>query len=61
VVWITDHRDALLIAGAVFGLALLWIADLSWTGLLAVAAVVAAYEFAVYRISGRPGATPDPT
>lgn len=61
VVWVTEHRDSLLVAGAVFGLALLWIADLSWTGLLAVAIVVAAFEFAVYRISDRPGPTPDPT
>lgn len=61
VVWVADHRDTLLIAGAVCGLALLWIADLSWTGLIAIVAPVAAFEVAVYRISGRPGATPHPS
>jgi hypothetical protein len=51
VVWVTDHRDTLLIAGAVFGLALLWVADLSWAGLLVIIALVAVFEVAVYRIS----------
>ena len=60
VVWVAQHRDTLLIAGAVFGLALLWIADLSWMGLALVVGLVAVFELAVYRIAGRPGAAPHP-
>jgi hypothetical protein len=60
VAWISEHRDALLIGGGAVGLVLLWIADLSWAGLLVVLGLVAAFEVAVYRIaSGR--ATPRPS
>jgi hypothetical protein len=61
VVWIAEHRDALLIAGAVFGLAVLWILDLSWFGLIVIVGLVAVFELAVYRIAGRPGAAPHPS
>jgi hypothetical protein len=55
-VWIREHRDVLLAAGGVFALAVLWVADLSWLGLLLVLALVALYEIAVYRI----GTPPEP-
>ncbi|HET6774487.1 MAG TPA: hypothetical protein VFH36_14320 [Acidimicrobiales bacterium] len=58
VAWIGDHRDALLAAGAVVGLAILWFADLSWLGLLVVLALVGAFELAVYRIGARSGPPP---
>lgn len=53
VVWIRDHRDALLAAGGVAALVILWFADLSWLGLLLVLALIGAYEIAVYRIAMR--------
>jgi hypothetical protein len=59
VAWIGVHRDVLLIGGAIVGLVLLWVADLSWVGLLLVLGLVAAFETAVYRIAARP-ATPAP-
>jgi hypothetical protein len=59
VAWIEVHRDVLLIGGAIVGLVLLWVADLSWAGLLLVLGLVAAFETAVYRIGARP-ATPPP-
>jgi hypothetical protein len=60
VAWISEHRDVLLIGGGAVGLVLLWIADLSWAGLLVVLGLVAAFEVAVYRIaSGQ--ATPRPS
>jgi hypothetical protein len=59
VAWIGDHRDALLIGGVIVGLVLLWIADLSWAGLLLVLGLLATFETAVYRIATRP-ATPPP-
>ena len=58
VAWIGDHRDVLLIGGVVVGLVLLWIADLSWAGLLLVLGLVAAFEVVVYRIAARPAAPP---
>jgi hypothetical protein len=53
VVWIRDHREVLLVAGAAVGLVILWFVDLSWFGLLLVLALIAAYEIAVYRIAMR--------
>jgi hypothetical protein len=58
VAWIGDHRDALLIGGALSGVVLLWIADLSWAGLLLVLGLVAAFETAVYRIAAHPATAP---
>jgi hypothetical protein len=60
VAWITAHRDALLAAGGIVALVILWVADLSWLGLLLVLALVAAYEIAVYRV-GTPPQTPTGT
>ncbi len=53
VVWISDHRDALLAAGGVAALLILWFADLSWLGLLLVLALIGASEVAVFRIAAR--------
>ena len=60
VAWIGDHRDFLLIGGVVVGLVLLWIADLSWAGLLLVLGLLATFETAVYRIATRPATPPPP-
>ena len=46
-----DHRDALLIGGAVAALVVLWVADLSWIALVLVLALIAAFEAAVHRIT----------
>ena len=54
VAWITRHRDALLAAGGVAALLILWAFDLSWFGLLLALGLIAAYEVAVYRIGSRP-------
>ena len=65
VAWITQHRDALLAAGGIAGLVILWFVDLSWAGLLIVLALTAAFEIAVYRIGTQPeppaAAPPQPT
>ena len=53
VAWVGAHRDALLAAGGAVGLVILWVADLSWFGLLVVLALVGAFELAVYRIGSR--------
>jgi hypothetical protein len=58
VAWVTDHRDALLAAGGIVALVILWVADLSWLGLLLVLALAAAYAIAVYRIGTPPEALP---
>jgi hypothetical protein len=60
-VWIADHRDALLAAGAVLALVVLWAVDLSWWALLVVLALIVAFEVAVYRVGTRPGPPPDAT
>lgn len=56
VAWMSHHRDALLAAGGIVALVILWVAELSWLGLLLVLALVAAYEIAVYRIGTPPEA-----
>jgi hypothetical protein len=57
VAWVRDHRDALLAAGAIGALVVLWVADLSFVALFVVLALVVAFEAAIYRI-GTPPATP---
>ena len=52
VTWIAEHRDALLVAGGILAVAVLWFADLSWFGLLVVLALIGAYALAVHRIGG---------
>ena len=58
VAWITAHRDALLAAGGILALVILWVADLSWLGLLLVLLLAAAYGIVVYRIGTPPEAPP---
>jgi hypothetical protein len=54
VAWIADHHDALLAAGGILAVVVLWFADLSWFGLLVVLVLVGVYALAVHRIGGRP-------
>ena len=54
VAWVTSHRDQLFVAGAAAGLVLLWLANVSWLGLLAIAALVGVFELGVYRIASGP-------
>ena len=58
VAWVSGHRDPLLAAGGLVALVILWVADLSWFGLLLVLALAAAYALAVYRIGTPPEAPP---
>ena len=58
VIWVGDHRDALLIGGAVTALIVLWVVDLAWIPLLVFLALIAAFEATVYRIGTQP-ITPD--
>ncbi len=51
--WIAAHRDALLIGGAVAGLVLLWVLDVSWVGVLIILALVGVFEAIVYRVAER--------
>jgi hypothetical protein len=59
--WIASHRDALLIGGAVVGLVLLWVLDVSWIGVLLILGLVGAFEALVYRVAeNRRPPTPQP-
>jgi hypothetical protein len=49
--WVREHRDVLLAAGGAVGVAILWIADLSWWGLLVTVAVVVAFEAIIWRMA----------
>lgn len=49
--WVSEHRDALQIGGAVVGVLLLWVLDLSWFWFFVLAALVGAYEFGVSRFA----------
>ncbi len=51
--WALEHVDALRIAGAVVGVALLWWIDLTWARFLVVVLVVGAYELAVGALVAR--------
>ena len=55
--WVTEHRDALLVAGGAVGVAILWWADLSWFGLLVLAVLAGAYALAVHRVARPPHPT----
>jgi hypothetical protein len=61
VAWIGAHRDALLVAGAIGGLVVLWVADLSFVALVVVLALVVAFEAVVYRIGTSPATPPRPS
>jgi hypothetical protein len=59
--WIIEHRDLLRVAGAVLALALLFILEVkTWLGVLAVLALLAAYEFALSLARRSPPVTPAP-
>jgi hypothetical protein len=55
--WIREHRDLLVTGGAAAGFAVLWVADLSWLGLLLVVAAVAVFVASVDRIARSSAAT----
>ena len=52
--WIRDHRDALMLAGAVFAVALLLLFDLSLWGFVIAGIVIALYEIALSRLGHEP-------
>jgi hypothetical protein len=49
-VWVRQHHDALLVGVAVIALLVLWVADLSWVGLVVLLVVTAACAAAAHRI-----------
>jgi hypothetical protein len=52
--WTGAHRDALMLAGAAFGMIVLLVADVSLGGFLLLAAVIGVYELVVYRAGTAP-------
>jgi hypothetical protein len=58
--WVHGHRDALQLGGAIIGVLLLLVFDLSWGSFLAVAILVLLYEVVVYRLGKRPALEPSP-
>jgi hypothetical protein len=52
-VWAHEHLDALRVAGAVIGVVLLWLLDVSWLGVLLIVALVAAYELGLGTLAAR--------
>jgi uncharacterized iron-regulated membrane protein len=48
--WMREHRDGLMLGGAIVAVALLFLADLSFWGFLVVAAALALYEIALSRL-----------
>jgi hypothetical protein len=59
--WVGAHRDALLVGAVVVSVAALWLVDVSWVGLVAVMAGLAAFGTAVQVIATRVAAAPPPT
>jgi hypothetical protein len=55
--WIREHRDPLVTGGAVVGFVVLWVADLSWVGLLIVVAALGVLVAFVHRIAMSAAAT----
>ena len=53
--WVAAHRDALLAAGAVVGLLILLVTDLSLAGSLVVLLLVGVFELAVWRLATSTG------
>ena len=59
--WVAARRDPLMLAGAVLGVLILWLADLSPAGLLLVVVILGVYELLVWRAgSTRAPAPADP-
>ena len=54
VVWAQQHLDLLRAGGIVAALAILWLTDLSWLGVLLVLLLTASYEFGVQRVAATP-------
>ena len=49
--WIREHRDALMLAGAVLAVVLLLWVDLSWLAFVLVGVLLALYELALWRLA----------
>jgi hypothetical protein len=49
--WIREHRDALMLAGAVLAVVLLLWVDLSWLAFVVVGVILAVYELALWRLA----------
>ena len=54
--WIRDHRDALMLGGAILALVLLLLFDLSVWGFVIAGIVIALYEIALARLGHEPEA-----
>ena len=52
--WLRDHRDALMLGGAIFAVALLLLFDLSLWGFVIAGIVIALYEIALSRLGHEP-------
>ncbi|HET8525452.1 MAG TPA: hypothetical protein VFM81_02315 [Actinomycetota bacterium] len=52
--WIRDHRDVLMLGGAILALLLLWLFDLSLWGFVIAGIVIALYEIALARLGHEP-------
>jgi hypothetical protein len=52
--WIRDHRDGLMLGGAIFAVALLLLFDLSLWGFVIAGVVIALYEIALLRLGHEP-------
>jgi len=49
--WVREHRDALMLAGAVLAVVLLLWVDLSWLAFVIVGVLLALYELALWRLA----------
>jgi hypothetical protein len=54
--WVRAHRDGLQLGGAIVAVVLLLLTDVSWPIFLLLAALLCAYELALFRIGGRDSA-----
>jgi hypothetical protein len=52
--WLRDHRDALMLGGAIVLVALLLLVDLSLWGFVTVGILIALYELALWRLGHEP-------
>jgi hypothetical protein len=57
--WIRDHTALLQLGGAIVGVLVLLVADLSWAGFLIILTVLALYELALWRLTRGRGDGPD--
>jgi len=58
VLWVREHRELLLIAGALIGCLLLLLFNVSFVGLIVILALVVAFELSVVRIASDEQPTP---